>query len=160
MRDSIRFRPMTEADVPFLSHVYATTREEEMRAVPWTDEQKKAFLEMQFNAQKIHYDKYYPDCDFLVIEKDGVAIGRLYLDRAGDDLHIVDITLLPEYRGSGIGTMLLSEILAEGAATSRPVTIHVEQYNPALRLYERLGFQHVDSSGIYFLMRWTAPPAA
>ena len=159
MRDSIRFRPVTENDTPFLSRLYASTREDELRLVEWSDEQKQAFLQMQFIAQKAHYDKYYCDAEFMVIEKDDTPIGRLYVDRAPEDIRIIDIALMPEQRRSGIGTMLLEEILAEGAATSRPVTIHVERYNPALRLYERLGFRHVDDNGIYFLMKWE-PPAA
>jgi GNAT superfamily N-acetyltransferase len=163
MRDTIRLRAVTDEDTPFLSRLYASTREEEMRMVPWTDEEKHAFLQMQFAAQKTHYDTYYCDAEFMVIEKDGEAVGRLYVDRAPEDIRVVDIALMPDQRGTGIGTMLLKEILEEGAATSRPVTIHVERYNPALRLYERLGFRHVDDNGIYYLMRWEAggaPPSS
>lgn len=160
MRESIGLRPVTDDDLPFLSRLYFSTREEEMRVVAWTDELKQAFLQMQFTAQKTHYDAHYPDAEFLVIEKEGAAVGRLYVDRAPEDIRIVDISLLPEFRGSGIGTMLLKEILDEGAATSRPVTIHVERYNPALRLYERLGFRHVADNGVYYLMQWDAPAGA
>jgi len=156
MRESIRYRPATEEDLPFLFVLYATTRAEEMRAVPWSDGQKLAFLDMQFRAQKSHYEQYYCDAEHLVIEKDGAPIGRLYIDRAPDDIRIVDIALMPEARGGGIGTMLLREILDEGAASSRVVSIHVEHYNPAKRLYERLGFQHVSTNGIYHLMEWRA----
>jgi len=131
-----------------------------MRLAPWTDEQKAAFLDMQFTAQKTHYEQYYPDCAFMVIEMDQVAIGRLYIDRADDDIRITDIALLPEFRGRGIGLMLMEEILAEGQATGKRVTIHVEHDNPARRLYDRLGFHQVDTNGVYHLMEWCPSPAA
>jgi ribosomal protein S18 acetylase RimI-like enzyme len=145
---------MIESDIPFLRHLYGTTREAEMRLVPWTPEQKSAFLDMQFTAQKTHYEQHYPDCAFLVIELEGQPIGRLYVDRGIDDIRITDIALLPEFRGRGIGRMLMEEILDEGRATGKRVTIHVEHDNPARRLYDRLGFQHVDTNGVYHLMEW------
>ena len=62
----------------------------------------------------------------------------------------MDIALLPEYRGRGIGTALLEELLVEADATGRRVTIHVERFNPARRLYERLGFVEAgDPGGMY-----------
>jgi GNAT superfamily N-acetyltransferase len=123
-----------------------------MRLVPWTPEQKSAFLDMQFTAQKTHYEQHYPDCEFLVIELEGQPIGRLYVDRA-DDIRITDIALLPEFRGRG------EEVLAEAQAKGKRVTIYVEHDNPARRLYDRLGFQHVDTNGVYHLMEW-CPHAA
>ena len=152
-RSSISFRPSTASDIPFLRHLYGTTREDELRPVPWTSEQKSAFLDMQFVAQKTHYEQQYPDCAFLLIELDGRPIGRLYVDR-GEDIRITDIALLPEFRGRGIGRMLMEEILDEGRSTGKSVSIHVEHDNPALRLYDRLGFQHVDTNGVYHLMEW------
>jgi ribosomal protein S18 acetylase RimI-like enzyme len=88
-------------------------------------------------------------------------IGRLYVDRWADQIRLVDIALLPEHRGAGLGRAILEELLAEGERRGLPVTIHVEYNNPALRLYRRLGFRHVDSNGIYYLMRWEpTPPGA
>lgn len=155
----VTLRPITTDDAPLLCRVYGSTRAAEMALVPWTDEEKAAFIAMQFEAQTTHYARYYPDADFRVIEQDGVAVGRLYLNRGESDLRIVDITLLPEARGAGIGTYLLRGILAEGVRAGKTVSIHVEQFNPALRLYERLGFVHVDDHGIYYLMRWSPPGA-
>jgi len=66
----------------------------------------------------------------------------------------MDISLLPQYRGQGIGTQLLKGILEEGAENDRPVTIHVKQFNPALHLYERLGFRQVSDLGAYSFMKW------
>ena len=125
-----------------------------MQLVPWTPEQKVAFLDMQFQAQAAHYKEFYPQCQFLVIELEGRPIGRLYIDRDEEDIRITDIALLPDCRGRGIGRMLMEEILAEGRDTGKRVTIYVEHYNPARRLYDRLGFRHVETNGVYHLMEW------
>jgi len=156
VRSAIAFRRATEDDVPFLREVYATTREEELRSVDWSAEQKAAFLDMQFAAQKTHYEEFYPASDFLVILLDERRIGRLYVHRGEADIEVLDIALLPEYRGRGIGRMLLEEILDEGRATGRNVRIYVEHFNPARRLYDRLGFRHLDTNGVYHLMEWHA----
>lgn len=155
-RDAIRYRPVVPDDVPFMRYLYATTRESEMRVVPWSEEQKAEFLDLQFTAQKSHYETYYPDGQFLIIETEGKPIGRLYVDRRPDQIEIIDIALIPEYRGRGIGGLLIEEILAEGRDTNRSVQIYVENFNPARHLYDRLGFRHVDSNGVYHVMEWKA----
>jgi ribosomal protein S18 acetylase RimI-like enzyme len=145
----VTLRPQTDADTDFLLALYGSTRADELALVPWTDAEKAAFIAMQFRAQSIHYATYYADADFLVIERDGVPVGRLYLHRSDGEIRIVDIALLPTARGAGVGTALLREVLAEGARTGKTVSIHVEHANPALRLYRRLGFAPVEDIGIY-----------
>jgi ribosomal protein S18 acetylase RimI-like enzyme len=154
MRDRISFRPETAEDEPFLYRLYVSTREPEMRMVPWPDEQKTTFLRQQFSAQTTHYKTHYAGADYSIILYDGKPAGRLYLHQKPDDLRIMEILLAPEYRGSGIGTTLLREILDRAAAGGHSVSIHVEQENPALRLYERLGFRQIDTFGVYLLMEW------
>ncbi|MCA9032060.1 MAG: GNAT family N-acetyltransferase, partial [Planctomycetaceae bacterium] len=138
---------------------YASTREEELRPVPWSNEDKAAFLKMQFDAQHNHYMKEFASASFDVIELDGEAIGRLYLDRWDDQIRIIDIALLPTSRGQGIGGEIMQSILAEATSAGKAVTIHVEGNNPAQRLYKRLGFKKVDDTGVYHLMRWDPPSA-
>ena len=155
MAPTVARRPVAPGDEEILYRIYASTRSEELAPVPWTAEQKEAFLRMQFRAQSLDYAGNYPDAAFQVILVDGTPAGRLYVDRRGDELRIIDIALLPEHRGSGIGGALLRELLAEAATAGKPVRIHVERVNPALRLYERLGFRRTGDDGIYFLMEWT-----
>jgi ribosomal protein S18 acetylase RimI-like enzyme len=126
-----------------------------MDLVDWSQEQKTAFLQMQFFAQHKHYQQNYMDAEFSIIIIDGSQAGRLYLDQREDEIRIVDIALLPQYRNQGIGTTIINEILAKGKASGLPVTIHVEQFNPAFRLYQRLGFQRIADDGVYFLMQWS-----
>jgi len=153
-RDSIAYRPATPEDRAFLRYVYATTREAELQRVPWSDEQKAAFVDMQFQSQTRHYEDFYPTCEFLIIEVEGRPAGRLYIDRRETEIDLIDIALIPEFRARGIGAMLIQEVLDEGRATSRPVRIYVETFNPARRLYDRLGFQEIETNGIYHLMQW------
>jgi GNAT superfamily N-acetyltransferase len=146
---TVTLRPETEADRPFVRRLYATTREDELAAVPWTPEQKAAFLDMQFEAQRVHYRERIAGTRFAIVEVDGQPAGRLYVAESPGTILVVDIALLPEHRGRGIGTGLLQPILAHGRATGRPVMVHVEVFNPAIRLYERLGFRRVAEQGLY-----------
>lgn len=155
---TIALRPITDGDGPFLFRVYASTREAELLPVPWSAAQKEAFLRMQFNAQDAHYRAAYRGAQLSIILRDGAAAGRLYVDRREGELRVVDIALLPEHRGAGIGGALLRELLDEAARAGQAVTIHVERNNPALRLYARLGFRTIDGGdAIYQLMEWRAP---
>lgn len=154
-RDAIVLRRGTEEDYDFQRVLYHDVRAEEMQHFPFDDAQKRAFLDWQFDCQWKHYRAHYPTCDWRIIVRDGQPIGRLLVDRWPDQIRIVDIALVSSARGSGVGSMLMEEILEEGRRSQKPVTIHVEVFNPAQRLYQRLGFQQVDTSGAYHLMRWS-----
>jgi GNAT superfamily N-acetyltransferase len=151
----LTFRPIADADLPFLERVYGSTRMDELALTDWSDAQKAAFITMQFNAQHAHYQKHYVGSDFFVIERDREGIGRLYLARWKAEHRIVDIALLPEHRAGGLGTALLTDLLDEAARAGKAVTIHVEKFNPAMTLYRRLGFVAAGEEGAYDLMRWT-----
>jgi ribosomal protein S18 acetylase RimI-like enzyme len=151
----ITFRPITNADQPFLYQVYAGTREDEMALLNWSETEKEAFLAMQFSAQHRHYMEHFSRASFDLILLDDQPIGRLYLDRRPDEFRIIDIALLPDFRRQGIGSGILEDILAEAGEARLPVRIHVERNNPALGLYFRLGFQQIEDQGVYYLMEWT-----
>ncbi len=152
---TITVRPASVEDEEFLFQVYASTRAEELAPVPWTAEQKASFLRMQSRAQRSHYATYYPQAEYDLILLDSRPVGRLFILRGIEEIRIMDIALLPDYRGRGIGSSLLEQILNEGRECNLPVTIHVEQFNPALRLYKRLGFQLVEDKGVYYFMKWS-----
>jgi ribosomal protein S18 acetylase RimI-like enzyme len=141
----------------FLLALYGTTREEELKQVDWTPEQKAAFVRHQFEAQHRHWQENYTATRWELIVCDGEPIGRLYVARWPEDIRIVNITLVPDRRGTGIGTRLIRDLFVEGDATGRKVSIHVEMYNPARRLYERLGFVQAGEHGVY--LRMERPPA-
>jgi ribosomal protein S18 acetylase RimI-like enzyme len=151
----ITLRAVSSSDRDFLLLVYASTREEELAPLPWTDDERAAFIEHQFDAQDRHYREHYADAAFEVIEADGVPVGRLYVARWADEIRIMDVALLREHRGAGIGTQLIRDLLEQGSRTGKRVSIHVEKNNPALRLYTRLGFSPIADRGVYLLMEAT-----
>jgi len=150
----LTLRPITDDDLPFLLKVYAAARVDELAQVPWSEAEKQAFLTSQFNAQHHHYQTYYKTASFDVVEQNGQPIGRFYVDRWTNEIRIVDIALLPAFRNQGIGSHLLQQIRAEGQATHKTVSIHVEKYNPAYHLYSQLGFQKIGETGVYDLLAW------
>lgn len=154
LAQAVQLRPIQPEDRAFLYRVYGSTRTSEMDFLDWNDTQKQAFLTMQFNAQHQYYASQFPNAHFEILELNNEAIGRLYTDRRQHEIHIVDITLLPEFRGQGIGSALLQMLLGEATAINKCVSIHVEQLNPAMRLYKRLGFRMVQDDGIYKQMEW------
>lgn len=152
----VTFRPIGPNDMEFLLRVYRSTREEELAMiVDWTPEMKDAFILQQFTAQHTWYQEHYIGAEFLLILVDGTPAGRLYIHRRESEIRLVDISFLPEFRKGGFGTSILRDLLSEGEASGKPVSIHVEVYNPAMRLYERLGFQPIEDRGVYRLMQWS-----
>jgi ribosomal protein S18 acetylase RimI-like enzyme len=147
-------RPETEDDLPFLLRLYGSTREEELKAIPWSAEQKQAFLASQFQAQRHHYTNYIPACTFEVLTLAGEPVGRLYLEPRQGQLYIVDIALMPERRGQGLGSAIMRALQATARLSGRGVGIMVEKFNPALRLYRRLGFTDVADHEVYLEMEW------
>ena len=152
----LQFRRITEADLPFLAKLYTSTRADELAVTGWTDEVKAQFLEQQFRAQHAHYQQYYPQADWLLTMRAGEAIGRLYIERWPSQHCLIDIAFLPEHRGKGLGSALLRDLMDEAAAEGKDVSIHVEKFNPAMRLYKSLGFVTEEDKGVYNLMRWRA----
>ncbi|HEX9375501.1 MAG TPA: GNAT family N-acetyltransferase [Actinomycetota bacterium] len=156
---TVTLRPARPEDRDFLLAVYASTRAEEMAIVPWTDEQKDAFVRFQFEAQDRHYREHFARASFDVVLVGGDPAGRLYVDRGPAEIRVVDIAILPEFRGAGVGGMLLGELLNEAERTGRKVSIHVERFNRAIGLYRRMGFTPVADAGgdAYVLMEWVRP---
>lgn len=151
---TVTFRPIHPDDEDFLYTVYASTREDELAPLGWDEAQKTAFLQMQFAAQHRYYQEHYSNTTFQVILQDGHPIGRLYVGRWENEIRLVDLAMLPAYRGGGIGSGIVRNLLAEAVAAGKPVRLHVERLNPARRLYERLGFVRIADKGVYDLMEW------
>jgi ribosomal protein S18 acetylase RimI-like enzyme len=153
--------PATEDDLDFLCRVYASTRTEELAATDWSAEQKAIFLRQQAEAQHRYYRESYAGASWEVVRVGDRPAGRLYLVEWERELRLIDIALLPEFRDAGVGSRLLARVMARAAAAGKVLSIHVERFNPALRLYARLGFQvAADDGGVYLRLEWTPPPAA
>lgn len=158
---SLQLRPIIEGDEALLCRIYSSTRAEELKlVVGWTQAQKQAFLQFQFAAQHHYYQEHYKDAWFWLLLLNGEVIGRLYLQASAEagSVCIIDITLLPPWRNRGIGRQLLLDIMDFAGKQGRSITIHVETFNPAMRLYKRLGFRALSvTNGVYHLLEWKAP---
>ena len=151
----VSFRPIADSDLPFLCKLYRTTRQDEMDLLyNWSREEKRDFLDQQFNAQHSFYQHSFPDAQFDLIYHSGIRIGRLYQEERVDDIRIIDIAIIPQYRNQGIGSKLIRDIIVRAENIGKCVRIHVEHNNRALQLYLNLGFQQIDTSGVYFLMEF------
>ena len=139
------------SDARLIAIIYASTREEELRQVPWTVEQKKSFTDWQSQQQESHYAAHYPAAERLIVMR-GEAIGRIYVHTTSREVRLMDVTLLPEHRNRGVGSRLMHALLAYADGLGRPVSLHVEPFNPARRMYERLGFRIIETRGLYELM--------
>jgi len=148
----ICFRPITEEDVDFLYHVYASTRQAEMSATGWSEAQVEAFLKMQFRLQHTQYIQNYSNASFDIILIDGIPAGRLYVDQKDNTMRIIDITLLPEFRGKGVGSRIMKKLVAQADAKGLVMSLHVEMNNPVLPFYKSLGFEERELRGIYYYM--------
>jgi ribosomal protein S18 acetylase RimI-like enzyme len=157
MEQSITLRAVAASDEEFLLAVYGSTRAEELALTDWSEGKKAEFVEMQFRAQKKYYEENYPAARFEVILCEGKRAGRLYTCELAGEIRIMDIALLPEYRARGIGTCLLRRVQRQAAAQNKKVGIHVEIFNRALVLYERLGFKKVADKGVYYFFEWSPP---
>lgn len=156
----VTLRPIAPEDEPFLRRVYASTRLDELAPLGWSAEQQQGFLNQQFDTQHSQFQTHYADAEFLVILLGEQPIGRLYVARWPEQIALLDIALLPEHRGAGIGTRLLGALIDEAAAASKPLRLHVEKFNRAQRLYQRLGFYTLEDQGVYWYMELSPARAA
>jgi GNAT superfamily N-acetyltransferase len=150
---NITRRPAGPDDYEFLVEVYSSTRAEELALVPWNNEQRDAFIRSQFNAQQEHYLKTYPAATHDIIVSNGRPVGRLYVARLDHEIRIIDITLLPAERNVGIGSYLIKQLLDDAKQTGKITRIYVEEFNPSLRLFQRLGFSPSEQHGIHLLLQ-------
>ena len=156
MNKGVTLRNVKHDDDGFLFLVYAATRDEELAQTGWNEAEKRTFLEMQFKAQHADYTSRFPDAEYAVILQNDTPAGRLWVNRAPDEIRILDIALLPDYRNKGIGTVLLKRLQDEAKASGRPLRHSVFIMNEgALRFYKRLGFKIIENLEMYYLMEWT-----
>jgi len=148
-------RTATKNDSELLYQVFLDSRIDLMLGITgWEQQQQDAFMYFQFNTQLDQYQKNYVDARFDVIVAEGNVIGNIYTAQTDGAIHLVDISLLPEQRNRGIGQALIQDLLDEATRIQKDVTLHVQQGNPAIHLYLRLGFFETGEQGIYKRMEW------
>ncbi|HYL76328.1 MAG TPA: GNAT family N-acetyltransferase [Bryobacteraceae bacterium] len=155
----ISLRPATAGDDEFLLHIYASTRHDEMASWGWDLAQQTGFLRMQFDVRHRGYLAAYPAAETSVVSAGGIPCGSLIVSRGRGEIRLVDIALLSEFRGRGIGAHLLGMLLAEAARSQASLRLSVLRSNPAVHLYERLGFIATGGDEMYAEMEWTSRPS-
>lgn len=152
---NISLRPTTPEDLPFLQHLFGTTCESLLALTNFSDQEKRDFVQQQFNAQHQTYTIRSPQANFDLILQDQQPIGRLYVNRLAQELRVMDIALLPEWQNLGIGSDLMKQVQQEAQKSKRAVSLHVELNNPkAFQWYTRLGFEPTWSNELHVFMVW------
>jgi GNAT superfamily N-acetyltransferase len=152
-------RPMRDDDLAFVEALYGSVRAAELSITGWPEEMRAAFLGQQHRAQHQHYRAHYPDAAWLILERGGEPVGRLYFDETPSDLHLIDISLVESSRGAGLGRAIMADLIDRAGETGRTMSLFVEPNNPARRLYLGLGFVDEGNAGAYEAMRWSAAEA-
>jgi ribosomal protein S18 acetylase RimI-like enzyme len=150
----VTLRPARPDDEVFLYQLYCSTRAEETNAWGLKDSQREMLLRLQFTARARHYEIAFPQAEHQIILLDNRSAGRILVYRSENEIRLVDVALLPEYRGAGIGSSLVRALCEEARATGKPVTLHVAKVNPAAQLYRRLGFSVIGDIGTDYKMEW------
>lgn len=147
-------RAAEPADDSFLYDVFATTWESEVSALP-NQNLARHVLRIQHIAQERRYTSRYPGHQRFVLTEAGERVGRLYVLRSGSSLHVVDLTLLPEFRGRGLGTRVVRDLVLEASGEDVPVTLRVGRTNTEVtHFYARLGFDLVDVDDLDNYFEW------
>lgn len=154
----VSLRPQTEADLPFVEELVIAVREDEPGFRHLLPDERVRLLKEQHQLQWSHYRKVFPAAHFLLILADGQPVGRFYLDHAADHLRVIELSILPDYQGHGIGRRLMETIQAEAARRRHPVRLSVVNGNPVERFYATLGFVRDGLNGSHLRMRWSADP--
>lgn len=141
-------RPANAADFDFLFALHAATIRPAVEATWGWDE---AF-------QANHFREHFVAEENQVIVVDGQDVGVLKLEERDGDLFIGLIEIAPAFQGAGLGSQIIRDVVASAFAREQAVALHVLKANPgARRLYERLGFQVVETRDVRYVMR-LAPP--
>ena len=150
----LSLRAEAPGDESLLFELYASAREEELALTGWDIATRTAFLNMQFAAMRRGYRDMFPQGQFSILLADGVPVGRMVLDRSTEELHLVDIVLLPAHRNRGIGTAVMKALIEEAEQSRKPISLQVLKNSRAVGFYRRLGFSKNADSGLYDNMEW------
>lgn len=139
-------RPARRDDEPLLFGLHRSAMREYVEAVWGWDE----------HWQRSHFARTYaPRRQAVIVRVDANPrdIGRISVTRHWRTFFLRDIELFPAERNRGIGTAVISALVALARKEGRSVELIVLKPNPAQRLYARLGFHAVDDDGARIRMR-------
>lgn len=138
----------------FLYELYVSTRVDEVTAWGWDESTRENFLQMQWNAQSRHFASEYPNVEHYVIRHNGQLVGRQMTSSTDEEILLIDIAILPQYRNQGIGTALIVELQELAKQTRKRLHLSVLTTSAAVSLYQRLGFVTDKENELYYFMKW------
>lgn len=150
----IELVPARPEDEAFLYKLYVSTREHEAAAWGFGEREAAAFFTMQYDLQRRSYRMQFPDAEHSIVHYGKQPAGRILVSRGQSDTLLVDISLMKEFRGQGIGGSLIRNLQEEVRATGSLLRLHVLKHSPAVRLYERFGFKLAEPGDVYDAMEW------
>ena len=153
--ESLTLRQVDAGDDNFLLQLYQSSRGDDLRGLGWEEDRISEFLKMQYEAQRNLLDNDYPHLTDQIVVLDGAPVGRLAVEHRPDEVRLVDVALLADYRNRQIGTYLIQQLQEQAAAAKLPLRLQVIRFNRAINLFERLGFSRTSETGTHFQMEWT-----
>ena len=151
---SVSVRPVTAGDEDFLLEVYKSSRGDDLRGLGWAEDRISEFLSMQYEAQQRFYESEYKRAADEIVLLAGKPAGRMTVERRDYEIRCVDLALLPEHRGGGVGAFLIAKLQDEARRVNKPLRFQVIRFNRAVNLFERLGFVRTSETGTHFQMEW------
>jgi ribosomal protein S18 acetylase RimI-like enzyme len=139
----VALRPATQADSRFAFDVKKAALGEYVRETYGWDEDEQ---------RRLHEQRLRPSATRIIVS-DGQDVGLVAVREAGDRVHVLQLFLLPEAQGKGIGSHVLAEVLAEAHRLQRRVALRVLKSNPrAKAFYERHRFAVVQQTKTHYMM--------
>ena len=126
----ITLRPARTQDFDFCEALYFAGMENIIRE-----------LNLDRVAQSASFRQLWELTQVRIIVVDGADVGWLQSTKQGDSLFLAQLFVSASFQRRGIGTEVMHRLIAEAARARQAVTLGVVKINPALRLYERMGFR-------------------
>jgi GNAT superfamily N-acetyltransferase len=127
----------------FCLHLFLLTMRPYMQELNvWDEQEQRSNFAAQWKLEEVR-----------IISVDGNDAGWLQVAELPAEIRLQKFFIFPRHQRSGIGSEVLSKLLATWRPTGKKVVLRVLKNNPARRLYERLGFSVVAEAGVVFRMR-------
>ena len=153
MNRRITLRPVEPQDETFLYNLYKFSRADEFAIAGLSEMQFDALLRMQYGARKASYESNFPRAQHDIVVVDGLDAGQIWVARDQTQMLVVDISIAKAFQDRGIGTAVMTELIAEAKAAGLLVRCSVATNNPgSLRFHKRLGFRITSQDEMYYKM--------
>ncbi|WP_297417475.1 GNAT family N-acetyltransferase [Clostridium sp.] len=139
----------------FLLKIFKESNPELLYICGLGEEEKRVILLQQFTIETKQLMQIYPNAEFNIVMLNEEPIGKLYINYGKTADRIIEIALLEEYRGRGIGKELIEIVIKNAKKAGKNVRLQVAWFNQnAYGLYKKLGFQVIENKEVFFEMEY------